>query len=71
MATHRHNPHFEVMIADPTSMDGEATRFAPHALVRDGDGIEVASPGRAMCWVGITIDNHRHIRIRPSPSTTR
>ena len=71
MATHRHNPHFEVMIADPTSMDGEATRFAPHALVRDDDGIAVASPDGAMCWVGINIDNHRHTRIRHPPSTTR
>jgi hypothetical protein len=32
MAIYRHNPHFEVMIADPASMDGEATRFGRHPL---------------------------------------
>jgi hypothetical protein len=35
LAVHRHNPHFRVMIAEPASLDGEATRFAPHALVRE------------------------------------
>jgi hypothetical protein len=58
LAVHRHNPDFEVMIADPASMDGEAERFGPHALVRDDDGIEVASPDSVMCWVGIIIDDH-------------
>jgi hypothetical protein len=43
LAVHRHNPDFEVMIADPASMDGEAERFGPHALIRDDDRIEVAS----------------------------
>ena len=43
LAVHRHNPDFEVMIADPASLDEEAERFGPHALVRD-DGIEVGSP---------------------------
>jgi hypothetical protein len=43
-------------------MDGEAERFAPHALIRD-DGIEVASPDGVMCWVGIIIDDHLHARI--------
>jgi hypothetical protein len=63
LAVHQHNPNFEVMIADPASMDGEAERFAPHALIRDDDGIEVASPDGVMCWVGIIIDNHLHARI--------
>ena len=35
MAIHRHNPDFEVMMADPASIDGEAERFGPHVLVRD------------------------------------
>jgi hypothetical protein len=63
MAIHRHNPNFEVMIADPVSMEGEATRFAPHTLVRDDDGIEVGSPDGVVCWVGIMIDNHLKARI--------
>ena len=63
LAILRHNPDFEVMIADPASLDGEAERFAPHALVRDDDGIEVSSPDGVVCWVGIIIDNHLKARI--------
>jgi hypothetical protein len=63
LAIHRHNPDFEVMIANPASMDGEAERFGPHALVRDDDGIEVGSPDGVVCWVGIMIDDHLKARI--------
>jgi hypothetical protein len=63
LATHRHNPNFEVMMANPTSINGEAERFGPHALVRDDDGIEVASPDGVVCWVGIIIDDHLKARI--------
>jgi hypothetical protein len=63
LAIHRHNPDFEVMISDPVSMDGEAERFGPHALVRDDDGIEVGSPDGVVCWVGIIIDDHLKVRI--------
>ena len=63
LAVHRHNPAFEVMMADPASMDGEAERFSPHVLVRDDDGIEVASPDGVVCWVGIIIDDHLKARI--------
>jgi len=63
LAIHRHDPDFEVMIADPATMDGEAERFAPHALVRDDDGIEVASPDGVVCWVGVIIDDHLKVRI--------
>lgn len=63
MVVHRHNPDFEVMIANPTSMDGEAERFAPHVLVRDDDGIEVGSPDGVVCWVGVNIDDHLKVRI--------
>jgi hypothetical protein len=63
LAVHRHNPDFEVMIADPVSMDGEATRFAPHTLIRDDDGIEVESPEGVVCWVGVIIDDHLKARI--------
>jgi hypothetical protein len=63
LAILRHNPDFEVMIVDPAFLDGEAERFAPHALVRDDDGIEVSSPDGVVCWVGIIIDNHLKARI--------
>jgi hypothetical protein len=32
-------------------------------LVRDDDGIEVASPDGVVCWVGIIIDDHLMARI--------
>ena len=63
LAIHRHDPDFEVMIADPASMDGEAERFGPHALIRDDDGIEVGSPDGVVCWVGVIIDDHLKARI--------
>ena len=63
LAVHRHNPDFEVMIADPASLDWETERFGPHALVRDDDGIEVGSPDGVVCWVGIIIDDHLKARI--------
>ena len=63
LAVHRHNPDFEVMIADPASLDGEAERFGPHTLIRDDDGIEVGSPDGVVCWVGIIIDDHLEARI--------
>lgn len=63
LAILRHNANFEVMIADCASLDGEAERFAPNALVRDDDGIEVSAPDGVVCWVGIIIDNHLKARI--------
>jgi hypothetical protein len=63
LAVHRHDPDFEVMMSDPAFMDGEAKRFSPHVLVRDDDGIEVASPDGVVCWVGIIIDDHLQARI--------
>ena len=56
-------PNFEVLIADPEKLDGEVERLAPHALVRDDDGVETGSPDGVVCWVGIIIDNHLHARI--------
>ena len=63
MAIHRHDPDFEVMIAHPASLDEEATRFRPHTLVRDDDGIEVGSPDGVVCWIGVIIDDHLKARI--------
>jgi hypothetical protein len=63
LAVHRHDPDFEVMIADPASLDGEAERFGPHTLIRDDDGIEVGSPDGVVCWVGFIMDDHLKARI--------
>ncbi len=59
----RHNPGFEVMIANPAYMDGEADRFGPHALVRDDDGVLLGAPDGVICWVGIIVDDHLNARI--------
>ena len=63
LSIHRHDPDFEVLIADPASLDGEAERFRPHVLIRDDDGIEEGSPDGVMCWVGVIIENHLQARI--------
>jgi hypothetical protein len=40
-----------------------AERFGPHALIRDDDGIEVASPDGVVCWVSIVDDLEARISI--------
>jgi hypothetical protein len=37
LVIHRHRPDFEVLLAPPDSLDGEAKRFGPHALVQDAE----------------------------------
>ena len=61
IAIHRHNADFEVMMADPESLDGEAERFGPHALVRDDDGTGLGVPDGVVCR--IAIDGHVNARI--------
>jgi hypothetical protein len=56
-------PTFEVLIAEPYKLDGEVERLAPHALVRNDDGVETWAPDGIVCWVGIIIDNHLNARI--------
>ena len=63
MAIRRHDPDFEVMIADPATMDGEAERFGPHTLIRDDDGTEVRAPDSVVCWVGIMTEDNVKARI--------
>ena len=63
LAIQRHRPDFEVMIADPASLNGEAERFGPHALIRDDDGVELGAPDGVVVWVGIIIDDHLKARI--------
>jgi hypothetical protein len=37
LSIHRRRPDFEVLLAPPGSLDGEAERFGPHVLVEDAD----------------------------------
>jgi ribosomal protein L12E/L44/L45/RPP1/RPP2 len=63
LAIRRQYPNYEVLIADPDKLDGKVETLAPHALVRDDDGVQTESPDGVVCWVGIIIDNHLNARI--------
>ena len=51
------------MIADPASVDGEAERVGPHALIRDDDGTEIVSSEGVVCWVDLIEDERLKARI--------
>jgi hypothetical protein len=63
LSIQRARPNFEVLLAEPEKLNGEVEGLAPHALVRDDDGVETSSPDGVVCWVGIIIDNHLNARI--------
>jgi hypothetical protein len=63
LSIQRARPNFEVRLAAPEDLDGAVERFAPHALVRDDDGVERWAPDGIICWAGIIIDNHLNARI--------
>ncbi|MCA1731603.1 MAG: hypothetical protein LC751_20020 [Actinobacteria bacterium] len=63
LAIQRARPNFEVLIANPGKLNGQVESLAPHALVRDDDGVETSSPDGVVSWVGIIIDNHLNARI--------
>ena len=52
-----------MLIANPGKLDGQVESLAPHALVRDDDGLRTESPDGVVSWVGIIIDNHLSARI--------
>jgi hypothetical protein len=55
LSIHRHRPDFEVLLAPTDSLDGEAERFAPHALVQDADeeGLPPGVPDGLVCRVQV------------------
>ena len=55
LSIHRHRPDFEVLLASTDSLDGEAERFAPHALVQDADeeGLPPGVPDGLVCRVQV------------------
>ena len=63
LSIQRERPHFEVLLTAPENVDQEVERLAPHALVRDDDGLERWSMDGVICWAGIIIDNHLNARI--------
>ena len=63
LSIQRARPNFEVLLAKPEKLNGEVESLAPHALVRDDDGVDTWSPDGVVCWVGIIIDDHLNARI--------
>jgi hypothetical protein len=63
LSIQRARPNFEVLLAEPEKLNGEVESLAPHALVRDDDGVDTWSPDGVVCWVGIIIDDHLNARI--------
>jgi hypothetical protein len=57
-------PDFEVLLAAPEDLDEEEVeRLAPHAIVRDDDGVERWSIDGIVCWAGIILDDNLNARI--------
>jgi hypothetical protein len=64
LATHGHDPDFEVPMADPASLDGQAEGFGPHLLVRnDTDGVDMDPMGNIRCWIEILYSNGMEARV--------
>jgi hypothetical protein len=63
LSIQRARSNFEVLLAAPEDLNGQVESLAPHALVRDDDGVETSSPNGVVCWVGIIIENHLNARI--------
>lgn len=59
----RHRPDAEVLIASPEDLDGQARSFAPHPVVRNGDGEQLDVPEGVVCWVGVLITDSMNARI--------
>lgn len=55
LVIHRHRPDYEVLLAPPDSLDGEAERFGPHALVQDAneEGLPPGVPDGVVCHVQV------------------
>ncbi len=57
LSIHRHRPDFEVLLAPPDYLDGEAERFGPHVLVQGADeaGLPPALADGVVCRVKILV----------------
>jgi hypothetical protein len=57
LSIHRRRPDFEVLLAPPGSLDGEAERFGPHVIVHDAEevGLPLKVPDSVVCLVRIRV----------------
>jgi len=69
---HRRRPDFEVLLAPPESLDGEAERFRPHVLVQDADedGLLVGLPDGMLCRILILKTNRVDAKIELDGTTS-
>ena len=53
LSIHRRRPDFEVLLAPPWSLDGEAERFGPHVLVQgpDEEDMPPVLPDGVLCRI--------------------
>jgi hypothetical protein len=55
LSIHHRYPDYEVLLAPPDSLDGEAEHFGPHVLVQNADveGLPPAVPDGVVCRVSV------------------
>ena len=72
LSVHRHRPDFEVLLADHATLDGEAERFGPHALVHDYDekGLPPGVHDDVVCRVGILLTERMDATIELDGATS-
>lgn len=72
LSIHRRRPDFEVLLAPPGFLDGEAERFRPHVLVQDADeaGLPRALAQGVVCRVRILITDRIHATIELDGTTS-
>ena len=72
LSIHRRRPDFEVLLAPPGSLDGEAERFGPHVLVQDADeaGLPRALVQGIVCRVRILITDRIYATIELDGTTS-
>ena len=59
-----HRPDAEVMLGSLESLDGQATSFRPHLLVRnDTDGADMELQRDVLCWIEILYSDGMDARI--------
>ncbi|HEX5915583.1 MAG TPA: hypothetical protein VFY54_20970 [Rubrobacter sp.] len=72
LSIQRRRPDFEVLLAPPGSLDGEAERFGPHVLVQDDDeaGLPLALAQGVVCRVRILVTDRIHATIELDGTTS-
>ena len=70
LSVHRHRPDFEVLLAPPGALDGEAERFGPHALVHDEKGLPPGVHDDVVYRIGILLTDSMDATIELDGATS-